>query len=43
MTHWPWIHFGWLIPTIFLSFALGMLLMAMMVAAKAGDKRADRE
>lgn len=43
MTHWPYVHWAWLIPTFFLSVWLGMLLMAMMVDAKARDKRAGRE
>ena len=33
MTLWPYIHFAWLIPTVFVSFALGVLLMALCVAA----------
>lgn len=37
------IHWAWLIPTVFVSFALGMLTMAMMVFAKARDKVARRE
>ena len=33
------IHWAWLIPTVFVSFALGMLAMALCVAAgRAGDK-----
>lgn len=35
------ISWAWLIPTVFLSFALGMLTMAMMADAKARDKSRD--
>ena len=40
MTDWPYyIHWVWFIPTIFVSFALGILAMALCVAAKRAESK----
>lgn len=42
MEHWPYIHWICLIPTFVVGAWFGTLLMALMVDAKAPDKRAGR-